>query len=165
MSKPRKKYSMENRLKKAYKNYSERYDKKAASLKKKGLQMMDKKLNEKEYLMNREGYINEGVTTNINQTMVAAQAYAYSAETARRFKKIAKEAEAKGKELSWKDLSLSELRQGGRIKEIDSFNDVIYEEGLDVDVSSLNEDLKAEHPGWTGKQRQKYISHEVFGSD
>ena len=136
------KYSMKNRLSKAYDNYKKRYKTAKKQLKKKGYEMADTMLNKKEYLMVREAYIDEGVTTNINQTIVSAQKYEYSQKTAQQFKKTAKKFD-----LSWKDISITELRKGG------------------IDVSEINERLKEEFPKMTGKERSKYISHEVFGSD
>lgn len=132
------------RLDNAYANYKKRYKAKQKMLAKKGYQMADTMLNKKEYLMVRDAYVNDvGIKKNINQTIVSAQTYEYSQKTARQFKKVAKEYD-----LSWKDLSITELRKG-----------------VGVDVSDLNEMLKQIYPNWTGTDRQKYISYEVFGSD
>lgn len=136
------KYVMSKRLDNAYANYKKRYRAAKKKLKKKGYQMADKMLTKKEYLANREAYIEEGITVNINQTMVSDQSYEYSQKTARRFK-----ATAEKFDLDWKDKSITELRKGG------------------VDVSEINELLKDEYPDWTGYQRQQYISYEVFGSE
>lgn len=138
----KRKYKMDKRLEKAYENYKKRYDAKKKSLKKRGYEMADKKLNKREYEMVRKAYQDEGVKENINQTIVADQAYEYSQKTARRFK-----ATAEKFDLSWKDMSITELRKGG------------------IDVSEINDILKDEYPDWTGTQRQEYISYEVFGSD
>lgn len=136
------KYSMKRRLDKAYENYIKRYDAKKKSLAKRGYEMADKKLTKREYNMVRTAYIEDGVTENINQTIVSDQAYEYSQKTARRFK-----ATAEKFDLDWKDKSITELRKGG------------------IDVSEINEKLKEEFPEMTGIERQKYISYEVFGSD
>ena len=136
------KYDMKKRLDKAYENYEKRYDAMAESLAKRGYEMADTKLNKREYEMVRTAYINDGVTKNINQTIVSDQAYEYSQKTARRFKKTAKKFN-----LEWKDKSITELRKG------------------EIDVSAINDILKEEYPDWTGTQRQQYISYEVFGSD
>lgn len=136
------KYNMGRRLDKAYENYIKRYDAKKKSLAKRGYDMADKKLTKREYEMVRTAYINDGVTENINQTIVSDQAYEYSQKTARRFK-----ATAEKFDLEWKNKSITELRKGG------------------IDVSQINEILKEEYPDWTGTQRQQYISYEVFGSD
>ena len=136
------KYVMKKRLDKAYENYEKRYDAMEESLAKRGYKMLDEKLTRREYEMVRATQIDNGVTTNINRTIVSNQAYEYSQETARRFK-----ATAKKYNLDWKDKSITDLRQGA------------------IDVSDINAKLKEEHPDWTGKDRQKYISQEVFGSD
>lgn len=131
------------RLDNSYKNYVKRYKAKEAMLKKKGYNMASKMIKSKKmYKAVREAYIEEGRTININQTIVADQAYEYSQETARRFK-----ATAEKFNLDWSDKTITELRKGG------------------VDVSSINERLKEEYPDWTGKDRADYISYEVFGSD
>lgn len=130
------------RLENAYANYKKRYRAKKKSLQKRGYEMADTMLNKREYEMVRKAYQNEGVKININQTIVADQAYEYSQKTARRFK-----ATAEKFDLEWKDKSITELRKGG------------------IDVSQINEILKEEYPDWTGIQRQQYISYEVFGSD
>ena len=48
---------------------------------------------------------------------------------------------------NWKNKTITQLRKGG------------------IDVSEINTLLKDQHPEWTGKERQEYISYEVFGSD
>ena len=130
------------RLDNAYANYKKRYKAKKKMLKRKGYEMADKMLNKKEYTMVREAYQDEGVKTNINQTIVSDQAYEYNQKTARRFK-----ATAEKYNLEWKDKSITELRKG------------------EIDVSAINDILKEEYPDWTGTQRADYISYEVFGSE
>lgn len=130
------------RLDNAYANYVKRYEAKKAMLRKKGYEMADTKLTRREYEMVRRAYVNEGRKTNINQTIVADQTYEYSQKTARQFKKVAKEFN-----LEWKNKTITELRKG------------------EIDVSGINDLLKEQYPEWTGTQRQKYISYEVFGSD
>lgn len=136
------KYDMSKRLDKAYANYQKRYRQKEKTLSNKGYNMVSRMLTKREYMYNRQAYIDEGVTININQTMVSDQAYEYNQKTARRFKRVAQKYD-----LDWKDLSITELRKGG------------------VNVSEINDILKEEYPDWTGYQRAEYISHEVFGSD
>ena len=133
---------MKARLDKAYANYKQRYKAKQTMLRKKGYEMADTMLTKREYKMNRDALIREGVTTNINQTLVSQQTYEYSQETARRFKKTAQEFN-----LEWKGKTITEIRKGA------------------VDVSAINEYLKELHPLWTGKDRQIWISYEVFGSE
>lgn len=130
------------RLDNAYANYKKRYREAKKMLKKKGYEMADTMLTKREYKMVRQAYIDEGQKININQTIVSDQKYEYSQKTARRFK-----ATAEKFDLSWKDKTITELRKGG------------------VDVSEINNLLKEEYPDWTGKQRQEYISYEVFGSE
>ena len=127
--------------------------------------------NKQEYLMNREALVNELTknnkdTININQTLVSQQAYSYDLAVAQRFKKIAKE-----QNLGWKDLTIAELRQGGR------FDDNLeYVKGKKVDVSGINDELNemsdeerealfAALPAGIKHTNQGYISYEVFGSD
>ena len=81
------KYKLGKRLEKAYANYSARYDKKEAELRKQGLEMLAPKMTPSAYGMVRNAYIEKGQTTNINQTIVRDQAYAYSYKTAKRIKK------------------------------------------------------------------------------
>lgn len=131
------------RLDNSYKNYVKRYKAKEAMLKKKGYKMASKMIKSKKmYKAVREAYIEEGRTININQTIVADQAYEYSQKTARRFK-----ATAEKFNLDWSDKTITQLRKG------------------EIDVSSINDILKEEYPDWTGKDRAEYISYEVFGSD
>ena len=138
----KRKYEMKVRMDKAYENYKSRYRAKKKELKKKGYLMADTMLTKREYKMVRDAKVREGVTTNINQTIVSEQTYEYSQETARRFKKTAKEFN-----LEWKGKSIMEIRKGA------------------VDVSAINDYLKELHPMWTGKERQLWISYEVFGSE
>ena len=138
----KRKYKMSKRLDKAYENYKKRYKAKKQSLKKRGYEMADTMLTRREYEMVRKAMVNEGIKTNINQTLVSEQAYEYSQKTARRFK-----ATAEKFDLEWKGKSITELRKGG------------------IDVSEINDILKEEFPDWSGTDRQKYISYEVFGSD
>ena len=115
--------------------------------------MVSRMLKKREYLANRQAYINEGVTTNINQTIVSEQAYEYSQDTARRFKRVAQE-----HNLSWKDLKVEELMKGS------------------VDVSEINNSLKQmtdeereekfkQLPDSVKHTNQGYISYMVFGSE
>lgn len=136
-------YKMTARLDKAYENYKMLYKKKEESLARRNLKMADDRmLTFSEYKMNRNAQIEAGRTTNINKTIVSEQAFQYSTETAKRFK-----ATAKKFDLDWQNKSLAALRTG------------------EIDPSGINETLKEEFPDWTGRQRQEYISYEVFGSD
>ena len=119
----KRKYKMNKRLDKAYENYKKRYKAKKQSLKKRGYEMADTMLTRREYEMVRKAMVNEGIKTNINQTLVSEQAYEYSQKTARRFK-----ATAEKFDLEWKGKSITELRKGG------------------IDVSEINEILKEEFP-------------------
>lgn len=130
------------RINNAYKNYVKRYKEKQKSMRRRGMEMDDTMMSKKDYIVVRQAYIDEGVTVNINQTIVSDQTYQYNQKTARKFKETAKKYD-----LDWKDKTITELRRG------------------EVDVSGINNILKEEHPDWTGKQRQRWISYEVFGSD
>lgn len=125
----------------SYDNYVKRYKEKQKQLRKKGFEMVDKKLTKKEYERAKKLMQDSGIKTNINQTLVSEQAYEYSRATARRFRKVAKEYE-----LDWEDQSELEIMKGG------------------IDVSAVNDWLKETHPDMTGYDRRNYISHEVFGS-
>lgn len=126
----------------AYINYKRRYRAKAKSMKRRGLEMADRMLNKAEYEMVRAEAVEEGLTININQTIVSNQQYEYSQKIARQFKKVAKEFD-----LKWKDVTITQIRTG------------------EIDVSGINNTLKEQFPEMTGKQRTKWISHEVFGSE
>lgn len=128
------------RFEKSWQNYQKLYREKKARLKKYGFKMADKKLTKKEYKMVRESYKSENVK-NINKRIVSDQAYEYNAEFAKNLKRISKE-----KGLEWKNFTTLEIKKGA------------------VDVSALNDYLKEANPNWTGKQRQQYISYEVYGS-
>lgn len=130
------------RLDNSYTNYVKRYKAKQRMLRKKGFEMADTMLSKREYQMVKDAYIRQGRKTNINQTIVSDQAYEYSQKTARQFKKVAEEYD-----LSWKDLSITELRKG------------------EIDVSAINDLLKEKYPDWSGTDRRDYISYEVFGSE
>lgn len=127
--------------KRAYDNYKKRYRAKKRSLNKRGYDMASEMLNKKDYLRVRALQVSEGREININQTIVSEQAYEYSHEVAKRFKKVAEE-----HGLVWQEKTYTQIRKGA------------------VDVSALNEELKLIHPDWTGYDRANYISNEVFGS-
>ena len=130
-------------MRNAYANYKSRYKAKKKSMERRGLEMDDKHmLTRAEYEMNRADLISQGITININQTLVSRQQYAYSQEIARQFKRVSEEYD-----LEWKDVTITQIRTG------------------EIDVSGLNNWLKEKYPTWTGKDRQKYISYEVFGSE
>ena len=135
---------MRKRLDKAYANYKKRYKAKQKLMREKGLEMESRMLKKKEYLSRREEMVKyEGITTNINQTLVQEQQYKYSQRTARHLKSFAKE-----HGLETGKLSISAIRQG---------------QGLPEELIRLNEELKEQ--GLSGKERQEYISYEVFGSE
>ena len=141
----KRKYTMSKRMDAAYENYKKRYRAKAKAMKKRGLEMESPMMNKREYKMVRKAYVEqEGVKTNINQTIVSDQQYKYSEKTARHLKKWSKE----NKRADTKDLSIAEIRQG---------------KGLPEELVKLNEELKGQ--GLSGKERQEYISYEVFGSE
>ena len=126
----------------AYINYKRRYRAKEKSMKRRGLEMADRMLNRSDYELARAMAVADGITININQTIVSEQQYEYSQDVARRFKKVSEKYD-----LEWKDKTITQIRTG------------------DVDVSGLNDMLKEQFPEMTGKQRAKWIGHEVFGSE
>lgn len=126
----------------AYINYKRRYRAKEKSMKRRGLEMADRMLNRADYELARAMIVADGVEININQTIVSEQQYEYSQAVARRFKRVSEEYN-----LEWKDKTITQIRMG------------------DVDVSGLNAMLKEQFPEMTGKQRAKWIGHEVFGSE
>jgi hypothetical protein len=142
MSKKKRKYELKQRFEKAYKTYKKMYKDMQKKLRRRGFEMFDTMLTKREYRMNRDDLISKGRKTNINQTLVSEQAFAYSQKEARRFKETAEKYD-----LSWKDTTVTQLRRGA------------------IDVSEINELLKEEHPDWTGSQRADFISYEVFGSE
>ena len=135
-------YLSKKQMHNAYINYKRRYRAKEKSMKRRGLEMADRMLNKAEYQMVRAELVSEGVTININQTIVSNQQYEYSQSIARQFKKVAEEFD-----LKWKDVTITQIRTG------------------EIDVSGINNALKEQFPEMTGKQRAKWISHEVFGSE
>lgn len=134
------------RLAKSYESYKKLFRKAKKQFAKKGKTMDDDKLmTESEWLTNRQMLIDAGHKTNINQAIVSAQKYKYSLELARRIK-----AGAKKVGLDYEHKSIYAIRQG----EIEN-----------GDLSAVNEQLKVDHPDWTGYKRSHYIAHEVFGSE
>ena len=126
----------------AYINYKRRYRAKEKSMKRRGLEMADRMLNRADYELARAMIVADGVEININQTIVSEQQYEYSQDVARRFKRVSQEYG-----LEWQDKTITQIRMG------------------EVDVSGLNDMLKEQFPEMTGKQRAKWIGHEVFGSE
>ena len=126
----------------AYINYKRRYRAIEKSMKRRGLEMADRMLNRSDYELARAMIVADGVEININQTIVSEQQYEYSQDVARRFKRVSKEYG-----LEWQDKTITQIRMG------------------EVDVSGLNNMLKDQFPEMTGKQRAKWIGHEVFGSE
>lgn len=126
----------------AYINYKRRYRAKEKSMKRRGLEMADRMLNRSDYELARAMAVADGVEININQTIVSEQQYEYSQDVARRFKRVSAEYG-----LDWQDKTITQIRMG------------------EVDVSGLNDMLKEQFPEMTGKQRAKWIGHEVFGSE
>ena len=135
-------YLSKKQMHNAYINYKRRYRAKAKSMERRGLEMADRMLNKSEYEMVRAEIVSEGVTININQTIVSNQQYEYSQSIARQFKKVSEEYD-----LEWKNLTITQIRTG------------------EIDVSGFNNMLKEKFPMMTGKERAKWISHEVFGSE
>ena len=135
-------YLSKKQMHNAYINYKRRYRAKEKSMKRRGLEMADKMLNKAEYEMVRAEAVADGLTININQTIVSNQQYEYSQDIARQFKRVSEEFD-----LEWKNLTITQIRTG------------------EIDVSGLNQSLKERFPEMTGKQRQQWISYEVFGSE
>ena len=135
-------YLSKKQMHNAYINYKRRYRAKEKSMKRRGLEMADKILNRAEYEMVRAEAVSEGITININQTIVINQQYEYSQDIARQFKRVSEEFD-----LEWKNYTITQIRTGA------------------IDVSGLNDMLKERFPEMTGKQRQQWISYEVFGSE
>ena len=135
-------YLSKKQMHNAYINYKRRYRAKEKSMKRRGLEMADKMLNKAEYEMVRAEAVADGLTININQTIVSNQQYEYSQDIARQFKRVSEEYD-----LEWKNLTITQIRTG------------------EIDVSGLNNMLKEKFPEMTGKQRQQWISYEVFGSE
>ena len=138
----RENYLSKKQMHNAYINYKRRYRAKEKSMKRRGLEMADRMLNKAEYEMVRAEAVADGITININQTIVSNQQYEYSQDIARQFKRVSEEYD-----LEWKNLTITQIRTG------------------EIDVSGLNDMLKEQFPQMTGKQRAKWISHEVFGSE
>lgn len=135
-------YLSKKQMHNAYINYKRRYRAKAKSMDKRGLEMVDDMMSKAEYEKVRADYVSRGITININQTIVSDQQYEYSQDIARQFKRVSKDFN-----LEWKDKTITQIRMG------------------EVDVSGLNDMLKEQFPQMTGKQRQQWISYEVFGSE
>lgn len=148
------KYTMNKRLDKAYENYTKRYTEMANRLAKKGYSMYDKNmLTRREYEMSREALKAEGVTININQTLVSEQAFEYNKATALRFKHTAQKFD-----LDWKDYKIEELMKGKQ--DISA----LYKELKSKTDDELNQ-IFANLPANVAHNIGAFISYEVFGSD
>ena len=126
----------------SYRDYVKKYRAMEERLDKKGLKPESALMNKKLYQEVKRDMKENGVTTNINRTIVQEQSFQYSYKTARRWRETARDLD-----LDWQDISITQLRSG------------------DIDLSGMNDILKITEPTWTGKQRQKYISYNVFGSE
>ena len=148
---------MKARLDKAYENYKERYKAKAKMLKKKdkNYKMPSKMLSKRMYKVVRLDKIEEGVTTNINQTIVSEQTYRYSQKTARRLKKTAEKFD-----LVWKDKTVTEIRKGK--VDLSKLNNILKD--LEANEPEKYQQLMDTLPDEVKQTRQGYISYYVFGS-
>lgn len=146
---------MKARLNKAYENYKKRYRAKEDMLERKGYSMASRMMSKRMYLAAREDKIEDGVTTNINQTLVSEQAYEYSQKTAKQFKKVGQEFD-----LKWKNKSIIELRKGG--VDVSKLNN--YLKDLEEESPETYEQLMDRLPDEVKRTRQGYISFYVFGS-
>ena len=144
------------RLDNAYANYKKRYKEKQTSLRKRGYEMADTMLTRREYEMVRKAYVDNGRKENINQTIVADQAYEYSQKTARQFKQVAEKFD-----LPWQDQGITELRKG--TIDVSAMNNRLKE--LEENDPEAFEALFAELPAAIKHTRQGFISYEVFGSE
>ena len=124
----RENYLSKKQMHNAYINYKRRYRAKEKSMKRRGLEMADRMLNKAEYEMVRAEAVADGITININQTIVSNQQYEYSQDIARQFKRVSEEYD-----LEWKNLTITQIRTG------------------EIDVSGLNDMLKEQFPQMTGK--------------
>ena len=103
----RTKKKTKSRLDRYYEAYKKKYREAKKKLKKRGFTMADEMLSKREFSMVRDALKEEGITQNINRKIVDEQSYEYSAKTARRFKKTAKEYN-----LDWADVSYENIRKG-----------------------------------------------------
>ena len=150
------KYKLGKRLEKAYANYSARYDKKEAELRKQGLEMLAPKMTPSAYGMVRNAYIEKGQTTNINQTIVRDQAYAYSYKTAKRIKKALDKYDSENK------ISLMDIRRGANASvNVSKINSELNEMTDEEKEALFNELL----PSTVSHTNQGFISYYVFGSE
>lgn len=173
----KRKYTLNKRLDKAYETYVKLYRAKAAQMARKGYEMRDEMLNRREYAMNRETYINDGVKININRKIVSDQAYEYSLKTARKLRKFATDNESKLNDFLSKkqkemlklgnaeirNVPIDELRQGkGLASYLATVNDALHD--LKEKNPEAYEKLMAELPDDVKHTNQGFISWELYGS-
>lgn len=173
----KRKYTLNKRLDKAYETYVKLYRAKAAQMARKGYEMRDEMLNKREYAMNREAYVNDGVKININRKIVSDQAYEYSLKTARKLRKFATENESKLNNFLSKEqkevlklgnaeirnVPIDELRQGkGLASYLATVNDALHD--LKKKNPDAYEALMAELPDDVKHTNQGFISWELYGS-
>lgn len=151
----KRKYTMKARLDKAYKNYVKRYKAKEAMLNKKGYQMASKMMKKRMYIAARIDKVESGITTNINQNLVAEQAYQYSQKTAQRLKKTAEKFD-----LVWKDKTVTEIRKGK--VDLSKLNNILKD--MEANEPEKYQQLMDTLPDEVKQTRQGYISYYVFGS-
>ena len=129
---------------KEYNRYKRNFRAKRAKLEEKGLTPYDSlELSYQEYFAQKKMLRDEG-ETNTQRRIIQDQLYKYSYKSTVALKKAMQERGME--EGNW---SLARIRSG---------------EDFDLSfLSDINEQLKKDHPNWTGKQRMEYIQREWFG--
>ena len=148
MNTNKRQYNLDNRVSKAYQRYVREYKDIEAKQLAKGYTMESPMIqSEARFKGVYKAYKRTDSKINVVNTLIKEQTYAYDYRTARTFAKTIRSQNRKGKMTEYKDITMNDIRAGR------------------FDVSYLNDALKEENPGWTGTQRQEWISQFVFGSD
>ena len=142
-------YLSPKQMRAAYRNYMYRYEVQEQKMLRRGQRMNDEMMTFGSYKATRRAYVEDLQSRgkrviNINQSIVSDQQYEFSRLQARGIKDIA---ESYGIE-SLKDQSILRLRSGQSIR--------------NEDLSLINNALREQHPDWTGAQRARFITDNVF---
>ena len=142
-------YLSPKQMRAAYRNYMNRYEAQEAKMLRRGERMNDEMMTFGSYKATRRAYVEDLQSRgkrviNINQSIVSDQQYEFSRLQARGIKDIAETYNIE----NLKDQSILKLRSGQAIR--------------NEDLSLINNALKEAHPDWTGAQRARFITDNVF---
>lgn len=142
-------YLSDKQMRAAYRNYMYRYETQEAKMIRRGERMNDEMLSFGSYKATRRAFVEDLQSKgkrviNINQSIVSEQQYEFSRTQARGIRDIAESYDIE----PLKGQSILSLRSGQAIR--------------NEDLSLINNALKEQHPDWTGSQRARFITDNIF---